>query len=213
MLDDPNSPDKEIAPLVSSWTAQLISKAEALEKASKAKDTELSNLDLETDELQNRITNLQTKNKELKSRVSHLEPANNELREEITALRENVSQISARSNTDKDKVERLNAQLASLYRKSAAEKRGFGVEIVKLQAELAKSQAVIAKSQGTSVSPVTNVTFVQPLMNGVKHEGVKKKYEDLEGLAREVLRVCGMMASDNFGELGVALLKLKKFME
>jgi chromosome segregation ATPase len=185
MLQDPESPDKGIALLVSTWTEQLVTKADKFEQALKKKKSLIDSLEKENEELDAQNAGLQAENKQLQTRLSRLEPASNGLQDEITRLKSQVQQIATEKDLERQKVQNLNNQLSTMFRQAKADKTEY------------------EKSMSRQTSMVGDEEL----------KDLKAKYETLGHVAKEVVKDCGMMAGDNFGPIGLALLKLKKHME
>lgn len=192
MLQDPESPDKDIAPLVSSWTKQLVSKIDKLEQSVAERNGIIESLEKGNDGLESKLSDANSKNKSLLIRLTRLEPTSGVLQSEMASLKALVEQLSADKNSERQKVQNLNMQLSTLLRQSKAEKRGLE------KREQEKSMSRQPETMGDLES---------------KDLVLKKKYDALEMVAREVVRDCGMMAGDNFGPIGLALAKLKKHMD
>jgi chromosome segregation ATPase len=105
--------------------------------------------------------------------------------DKVSALKAQIQQLTADKAAERQKVHKLNTQLSALIRQSRTEKK-----------EYEKSM-----SRQPSMGEDDQV------------KDLKAKYEALDSLAKEVVRDCGMMAGENFGPIGMALLKLKKHME
>lgn len=185
MLQDPNSPDMDIAPLVSNWTKQLITKADRFEQTFEEKDRRFDSLEKDNNRLDAKYSELQIKNKKLHARLSRLEPASNDLQDEIKTLKAQVRQVTAEKQLERQKVHTLNAQLSTAARQAKNEKKEY-------EKSMSRQTSMVGEDELKSL---------------------KAKYEALERVAKEVVRDCGLMAGDNFGPIGLALLKLKKHME
>lgn len=186
MLQDPQSPDKDIAPLVSTWVKKLATKADKLERTIEEKDISIIRLEGEHERLETKNMNLHTKIERLESRLSRLEPASNTFQDEVSALKAQVQQITADKELETQKVENLNNQLSAMVRQLMTNKKEHENSMSR-QASTAGAEAEL--------------------------KDLKAKHEALNQFAMDVVNHGGIFASNNLGEFGTALLKLKEHME
>jgi predicted nucleic acid-binding Zn-ribbon protein len=190
--------DNQIAPLVASWIKQLIQKNERLQKAHVAKDEQIEELYTENGRQSEQISKLLAQRNDLSKKLAQIEPGNKTLRDEINTLKADINNLNLACTFDKDKVQRLNSQLASLYRKSAEDKRNYEAEIKRLNGIVLPSQRTTPSAQSI----------------GSKEDDRKRKYDVLESAARDVMQSGGLgMASESLGELGRAMKRLKSCIE
>jgi chromosome segregation ATPase len=186
MLQDPQSPDKDIAPLVSTWVKKLATKADKLERTIEEKDILIIRLEEEHERVEAINANSQTKIRRLESRLSRMEPASNNSQDEVSALKAQVQQISADKELETQKVEKLNNQLSVMVRQLMTKKKEHENSMSR-QASTAGAEAEL--------------------------KDLKAKHEVLNQVAMDVVKHGGIFASNNLGEFGAALLKLKEHME
>ncbi|KAF2433771.1 hypothetical protein EJ08DRAFT_647067 [Tothia fuscella] len=188
-------------------------------------------IDDETNQIRGNIRRLSDAVGDLDERLAngHIPPGveNNQLRGKVAGLETEVAELEKEVAEMNKKIDRLNGQLRAVYLKSALDKNQFDLENRKLTRLVEATRPATASSNTSVTEVVTNDNDLQQkyeemqtanaeLLRSYKNlekKGIeaKTKNDEMEFVARQVAVYGKSMSNPAFGELGVALIKLREF--